>query len=138
MNHTELAYETNSEVKIVSNDINEIKNELMQSDTYNRLEHYDSKIALFNVRKMSKQIKEKDYEKMLKSKIDEGNRHPEDLDVTVQEDLPNLRARRYMECITVKDGEKLWLLCDDPRSLMRTLHNTQLILLRVFDCDITL
>ena len=138
LNHTELAYETNSEVKIVSNDINEIKNELMQSDTYNRLEHYDSKIALFNVRKMSKQIKEKDYEKMLKSKIDEGNRHPEDLDVTVQEDLPNLRARRYMECITVKDGEKLWLLCDDPRSLMRTLHNTQLILLRVFDCDITL
>lgn len=41
-----------------------------------------------------------------------------------------------MECICVKDGEKLHLLCDDSRSLMRTLYNEKLVLLRVYDCDV--
>lgn len=136
LSHTELEYEHNSEVKIVSNNIEEIKNELTNSDTYKRLENYNSKIALFNMRVMSKQIPQAEYDKILEDLIQAGNQHPEAEDVTTQEDLPSLKARRYMECICVKEGEELCLLCDDSRSLMRTLYNTKLVLLRVFDCNI--
>ncbi len=136
LNHTELNYVDGSEVKIVSNDIQEIKDKLFDSDTYKRLSHYDSKIALFNERKMSKQIREEQYEEILNELIKEGNENPEAEDSVTQDDLDKLRARRYMECITVKDGKKLRLLCDDHRSLMRTLYNIRLVLLRVFDCNL--
>lgn len=137
LNHTELDYEPDSEVKIVSSDVEEIKKQLMESDTYKRLENYKTKVALFNERKMSKQVREEDYERMLENLLNEGNKNPEAEDSITRDDLPLLRARRYMECITVKDGEKLGLLCDDNRSLMRTLYNVQLVLLRIFDCDVS-
>lgn len=137
LNHTELDYVPESEVKIISSNVGEIKKTLIGSDTYKRLENYNTKIALFNERKMSKQIREGEYEEILKKLIDIGNENPEDEDSVAQEDLPFLRARRYMECITVKDGKALRLLCDDNRSLMRTLYNVQLVILRVFDCDVS-
>lgn len=81
-------------------------------------------------------MKQKDFDEQLQKLVDAGNAHPEDADVTTEDDLPALRARRFMECICVKDGEKLHLLCDDSRSLMRTLYNEKLVLLRVYDCDV--
>lgn len=122
-------------MKIVSSDINEIRKQLFGSDTFKRLAHYNTKVALFNERKMSKQIQEDKYEEILKNLIEKGNENPEDEDSVAKEDLPFLRARRYMECITVKEDGKLRLLCDDHRSLMRTLYDVRLVLLRVFDCD---
>lgn len=137
LNHTELPYEANSEVKIISNDISEIKELLTNTDTYKRLSNYTSKIAILEKRCMSKQLPEKDFEVALQKMIDDGNLHPEDPDVVSSEDLPNLRARRYMECICVKENDNnLKLLCDDHRSLMRQLYNEQLVILRVFDCDV--
>lgn len=136
LNHSELNYEKGSEVKIVSSDITEIRNQLLDSDTYKRLSHYNNKIALFNERKMSKQVREEKYEEILKELIEKGNENPEAEDSVTKDDLPFLRARRYMECITVKEDNNLRLLCDDNRSLMRTLHDVRLILLRVFDCDV--
>lgn len=135
LNHSELKYESRSEVKIVSRDVQEIKKRLLDSDTYQRLSNYSTKIALFSERKMSKQITEEKYEKILNELIRKGNDNPEAEDSVTQEDLIFLRARRYMECITIKDDGKLRLLCDDDRSLMRTLHDVNLVLLRVFDCD---
>ena len=135
LNHSELKYESRSEVKIVSSDVQEIKKRLLDSDTYQRLSNYSTKIALVSERKMSKQITEEKYEKILNELIRKGNENPEAEDSVTQEDLIFLRARRYMECITIKDDGKLRLLCDDDRSLMRTLHDVNLVLLRVFDCD---
>ena len=86
---------------------------------------------------MSKQIREEKYEEILNKLTEKGNENPEAEDSVAEEDLSFLRARRYMECITIKEGEKLRLLCDDNRSLMRTLYDVRLVLLRVFDCDIT-
>lgn len=136
LNHTDLDYEDNSEVKIISNNIEEIKQEIDKSDTYQRLLNYSTKIALFAKRAMSKQIPSKKYEEYLESLIDSGNQHPQDEDAVTREDLPLLRARRLMECICIKDGNELRLLCDDHRSLMRQLYDTQLVLLRVFDCEV--
>lgn len=137
LNHSELKYVANSEVKIVSNDIQEIKRQLTDSDTYKRLENYNNKIAIFNERKMSKQVRETEYEQILNDLIDKGNKKPEEEDSVTREDLPILKARRYMECITVLDNGNLSLLCDDSRSLMRTLYDVRLVLLRVFDCDMS-
>ena len=86
---------------------------------------------------MSKQVREEKYEEILNELIAKGNENPEAEDSVTQDDLPFLRARRYMECITVKEDGKLRLLCDDHRSLMRTLHDVRLVLLRVFDCDVS-
>ncbi len=135
LNHSELEYVSGSEVKIVSSDISEIRKQLLNSDTYKRLPHFKTKVALFNERKMSKQIQEEKYEEILNELIEKGNENPEVDDSIAKEDLPFLRARRYMECITVKEDGKLRLLCDDHRSLMRTLYDVRLVLLRVFDCD---
>lgn len=137
LNHSELNYVSGSEVKIVSSNMNEIKDVLYASDTYKRLANYTTKVALFSERKMSKQIKEEKYEEILRGLTEKGNENPEAEDSVAQEDLSFLRARRYMECITVKEDEKLRLLCDDKRSLMRALHDVRLVLLRIFDCDVS-
>ena len=135
LNHTELKYVENSEVKIVSNDIEQIKNELIASNTYKRLDSYKSTIALFSNRSMSKQIPEKDFENILKQLVEEGNKNPEDPYQTSQEDLEKLRERRLMECICVKDEDNIHLLCEDKRSLMQVLYNLNIAILRAYDCD---
>ena len=135
LNHTELEYVKNSEVKIVSNNIDEIKKELVESDTYKRLENYQSKIALFSKRAMSKQVPKKDFDKILDGLIQDGNGNPDDLDKTSKEDLPKLYVRRLMECICVKEGNEIHLLCEDKRSLMQSLYNLNIAILRAYDCD---
>lgn len=137
LSHSELEYVSGSEVKIVSSNTKEIKKQLSDSDTYKRLDNYNTKVALFNERKMSKQIQEDKYEEILKELIERGNKNPEVEDSVAKDDLPFLRARRYMECITVKEDGELRLLCDDHRSLMRTLYDVRLVLLRVFDCNVS-
>ena len=136
LNHSDLNYEGNSEVKIVSNNLEEIKKALQESNTYERLENYQSNIALFSMRPMSKQSPQKEFDAALDKLITYANKHPEDVGATTLEDLPALRARRFMECITVKEGLELHLLCDDSRSLMRTLYNEKLAILRVFNCNV--
>ena len=135
LSHTELEYVKDSEFKIISNKIDEIKSTIMESDTYKRLCTYTSKIAILEQRIMSKQIPEKFYEEMLNKLLEDSNKYPDDPKSITSEDLPRLRARRYMECICVKDGSKLKLLCDDERSLMRVLHNERLVILRAFNFD---
>lgn len=137
LNHSELDYVKDSEVKIISNNIEEIKNKLKNSNTYQELSNSETKIALFNERKMTKQVQEVEYEKQLKELITrQAEKHGLQEDAIAEEDLDSLRSRRYMECITVKDGKQLRLLCDDHRSLMRTLHDTRLVLLRMFNCEV--
>ena len=39
-----------------------------------------------------------------------------------------------MECISVKESDgSIHLLCDDPRSLMRTMYNSTLVILRSYE-----
>lgn len=138
LNHTELEYVSGSEVKIIASSIEEIKEKLISSNTYKRLEAYQSKVALLKTRGMSKQIPEEKFEEELKKLIEKGNQDPDNEDATTEEDLPALRARRFMECISIKDGKEIHLLCDDSRSLMRSIYGMQLVILRVFDCNIDL
>lgn len=136
LNHSELEYKENSEVKVVSNDINEIKKIMKESETYASLSESNSQIALFCIRPMSKQTPEKEFENTLKEMGEYANNNPEDKSTTTVDDLPALRARRFMECICVKDGDDIRLLCDDSRSLMRNLYNEKLAILRTYAYEV--
>lgn len=46
-----------------------------------------------------------------------------------------MRERRLMECICVKDKDDIHLLCEDKRSLMQTLYNLNIVILRAYKCD---
>lgn len=135
LNHTELEYEDNSEIKIISNNLKEIKNTIKQANIYKKLSKYKSCFAILNERVMSKQQPEKQYETYLNKLLEDGNNAPDSPDSISEDDIIILKAKRYMECITIKDGANLKLLCDDKRSLMRILYNQRLVILRVFKCD---
>lgn len=137
LNHTELEYKDNSEVKVVSNSIDEIKTLITNSSTYDSLSNQDSQIALFCIRSMSKQTTKSEFEKTLETMKKYAQEHPDDTNAISEDDFPILRAKRFMECICVKDGDEIHLLCDDTRSLMRNLYNEKLAILRTYNCDMS-
>jgi hypothetical protein len=134
LHHSGLLFENNSEVRIVSTDIEIIKQELQKSNYYDRLEHWEDRIGILNIKPISKQIRQDDFDRMLQTKIEEDNKRPNDPDIVTEEDNSMLQARRLMECICVKDGDKLHLLCDDKRSMMQTMYNLKLAIFRTYQC----
>ena len=135
LHHSELLFEENSEVKIVSADMEIVKRELQESNYYKRLDNWEDRIGILNIRSISKQIRQEDFNEILKDKIEEDNRRPGDLDIVTEEDSTMLQARRLMECICVKEGEDLHLLCDDKRSMMQTMYKLKLAVFRTYKCS---
>ena len=55
-------------------------------------------------------------------------------DTSIGDGVPDSELSRLMECISVKDGDAdIHLLCDDPRSLMRIMYNSTLVMLRSYE-----
>ena len=51
-----------------------------------------------------------------------------------EKEISELELWRLMECICVKElNGELHLLCDDQRSLMRNLYNTNIVVLRTYE-----
>ena len=137
LRHKELPYVKDSEVKIVSGDVETIRNELQNSSTYKRIAGWKDCIVLFNSRRMSKQISESDFERALLEKLEYGYANPDEPDIIGPEDIVMWRQKRFMECITIKEQDgTLHLLCDDKRSLMQNLYNQYLVFLRAFECKV--
>lgn len=136
LRHSELEYEPNSEIKVLAADMQEIKNQIQASSAYERLSNWSDRIGIYSTRAMSKQVPQKEFDNMVKEKITEGNLKPEETDSITQDDYDMLQTRRLMECICVKDGDKLRLLCDDMRSLMRTNYNMNLSIFRTYKCRV--
>ena len=134
LHHSELLFEDNSEVKIVSTDMEVVRNELKASNYYDRLDAWQDRIGILNVRSISKQIRQTDFDRMLQPKIQEDNKRPNDPDSVTEEDSMMLQARRLMECICVKEGDNIHLLCDDKRSMMQTMYNLKLAIFRTYQC----
>jgi hypothetical protein len=135
LHHSELTYEDNSEVKIVSTNMEDIRKELQKSNYYKRLDGWEDRIGILSTRSISKQIRQRDFDKMLQDKIEEDSQRPNDPDIVTEEDSLMLRARRLMECICVKDDDELHLLCDDKRSMMQTMYNLKLAIFRTYKCN---
>ena|GEM_PF-2856119 len=121
-----------SEIKIISQRADEIKETLKGTETFKRLSDSDSVIAIFNERAMTKQVPEAEFEKYLKYISEKAKSNPgpdvEDIEQNGSEFMKSLRTRRFMECISVKDGNDIHLLCDDKRSLIRFLNKNRLVL----------
>lgn len=140
LRHTELEYVENSEVKYVLTDYSKIKNNIEGSEQYKYLDHED-KFAILLERNMTKQVKSKDFEAYLAEKISSSDDTDKD-NIFTKDDEENLRLKRFMECVCICENNELILLCDDERSLMYTMYNLKLAVLRFFKmpdketCDI--
>ena len=50
------------------------------------------------------------------------------------DDIANAKLSRLMECISIKENDgSMHLLCDDNRSLMRTMYNSTLVMMRSYE-----
>ena len=134
LHHSELLFQENSEVKIVSTDMEIVKQELQNSNYYTRLEGWEDRIGILNIKPISKQMRQEDFDKILQTRIEEDNKRPNDLDIVSEEDYSMLQARRLMECICVKEEDGLHLLCDDKRSMMQTMYKLKLAIFRTYQC----
>lgn len=133
LRHRELACDDQYEIKLVSRNFEEIHSLLTNSSAYPQLTAWTDKIAIFSQRAMSKQVRQVDFDQALEDKIKEVHTDPNDFDMMTPDDITQLKTRRFMECICVLDHDKIHLLCDDKRSMMQTIYDLNLIILRAFD-----
>lgn len=132
LRHNELPFEEGTEVRMVATSKAEVLDSIKESEIYRNLENWNDKIAIFSERAMTKEAPEKEFEDAVYKQItaDTGE------EGISKEDMPILKAQRLMEGVCVKEDEQLHLLCDDQRSLMRSLYKTRLVILRAFSCDL--
>ena len=128
LNHEELPYIENSEIRIISKNANDIQKQLYDSTIYREYINSNDKIILCSERSMNKHIPYQDFIKMIEENI------PEEMQDDKDEYLKNKVLSRYMEGICVcnhKDND-IHLLCDDDKSLMKQLYGTKLVIFRAF------
>lgn len=132
LRHNELPFEEGTEVRMVATSKAEVLDSIKESEIYRNLENWNDKIAIFSERAMTKEAPEKEFEDAVYKQItaDTGE------EGISKEDMPILKAQRLMEGVCVKEDEQLHLLCDDQRSLMRSLYKTRLVILCAFSCDL--
>lgn len=135
LKHQELPYKSNSEIKVISRTIDEIKTVLTSSDSYKHLSVFNKHITLLNTKQLTKHVPYNIFEeRMLEiQKIYIESNTESEIDET------ELKIHRLMDGICVYDPEQkeeIHLLCDDNRSLMRYLYGTQLVVLRAYEFPI--
>lgn len=130
LHHQEPKYIQGSEIRIVSDNEEEIKSELKKSVLITNPEDNDSKITIMSSRCMSSQMP---YDAFVAAAKEKQTAREGSSEINEQE-ISDLELWRLMECICVReqDGE-LHLLCDDHRSLMRKLYNTNIVVLRTYE-----
>ena len=131
LRHNELDYVEDSEVKIVLSNPNDIKDIMTNSNSYKLLSR-DDMFAILLEQKITKQVKNTDFEDYL-NKIFFSSKDEECDDCKFsEEDKNNLKIRRFMECVCVSENGNIKLLCDDERSLIFSIYNLKLVILRFF------
>ena len=126
LNHEELSFVSNSEVRTISKSEEKIKEALLQSDIYQEYVKSHDKIVLCSKRPITKHVP---YDEFIKA-IGEV---PEELEEDKDQYIKNKMLSRYMEGICVcNNSEEIHLLCDDDKSLMKQLYKTYLVIYRAF------
>lgn len=102
---------------------------LRESDVYTKDDLLDKRITILNDRCMTKQVPID----IFCSELDKIN-DSENGCVLSADDIANAKLSRLMECISVKENDSsMHLLCDDNRSLMRTMYNSTLVMMRSYE-----
>lgn len=131
LKHQELEYIENSEYKIISNNKTLTKNSLLETEIVQNIHNWDDKIAVLSRREITKH---RPYAKFI-----ELIKLPDSLDGKIDDDeiekhQTAMNTLRLMDGICVADEETpLHLLCDDRRSLMQHLCDSELVILRAYN-----
>lgn len=129
LRHNEPTFVRNSEIRLISNNSNEVKDHLQKAEIIQNKEMQSKRITILSERSISNQVPYNEFIKEIRKKKD-------DLGVAeiADEEFPQLERSRLMECISVLEADgDMHLLCDDPRSLMRTMYNSKLVILRSYE-----
>ncbi len=124
--HNEPKFVDESEVRFIASDTETAHEFLGKSKVYSSDTLPDKQITLMNTHRMTSQVTIREFPDYYKNKESETEDR-------IAADVPDSELSRLMECISVKDGEDIHLLCDDPRSLMRTMYNSTLVILRRYE-----
>mgnify|MGYP003295548904 CR=1 FL=1 len=129
LHHNEPAFIKESEIRIISNDSEEIKMHLSKTEIMENAEMQSHRITTLSQRSMSNQVPKHVFdEEIARKKGEFGNAE------IVEEEIPILERSRLLEGISIIETDgSIRLLCDDPRSLMRTMYNSNLVILRSYE-----
>lgn len=129
LHHDEPRFIRESEVRFISSDTDEAKNWLKKADICNDDTLLENRITILSKRRMSSQVPIKKFREALDRKNGE-----EDDSKLPGDGIPSPELSRLMECISIKKADgSIHLLCDDEQSLMRTLHDSTLVILRSYE-----
>ena len=127
--HNEPHFIRESEVRFVSNNAEEAKGWLREADICKDDTLLDHRITIMSKRRMSSQVPFKKF----REELDNKRRMESDSELT-DDSIPTPELSRLMECISVKAADgSIHLLCDDERSLMRTMYDSTLVILRSYE-----
>lgn len=130
LNHQELDYIEESEFKIISNNSEDVKLSLQSTDIYAHLEFNKNKISLLTTKSITKNVPENLFKARLYEIQMQNNDDDNGSDIDEEVNL----LHRLIEGICVSDDENdIHLLCDDKRSLMQKLYDSNLVILRSFN-----
>lgn len=137
LRHDEPAFCQESEVRFITNNAGEAIRMLIEAPISNDNNLLTQQIATLNIQPITKQLP---LDKFQQALIEEQARKKARSTDTSQndddpaEDTITPELARLMECITVLDSnEHICVLCDHPRSLMRSMYNQTLVILRTYD-----
>lgn len=122
--HNEPRFVENSEVRFIANNTVEAKKILKEAEFFKNNSLLDKQILIMSDHCMTKQVPIELFRKKVE-KNDEKYENDAGLDDEIS---------RLMECISVKEDDgSIHALCDDKRSLMQTMYNSTLVILRCYE-----
>lgn len=129
LHHDEPEFIKTSEIRLISNSTDEVKTELQKASIMQDDKTHSKLITILSQRRMSNQVPYlKFMDTVEEKKGDVGSSE------IVEDEIPQLQTSRLMECISiVEDDGSIHLLCDDSRSLMRTMCDSTLVILRSYE-----
>lgn len=127
--HNEPIFIKGSEVRFIESDTEKARSLLKESDIYTQDELLDKRITILNDCCMTKQVPIDVFCSALKKMNASENGR-----VFSDDDIANAKLSRLMECVSIKENDgSMHLLCDDKRSLMRTMYNSTLVIMRSYE-----
>lgn len=136
LRHDEPVFLREDEVRFITDDPQEARRMLTEAPIATQEEMMKDHLAILSVRGITKQLPLEQFRAALKRQKADGD------DAATDDDTLDPELARMMECITVleEDNETIRVLCDHPRSLMRTMYSQTLVILRTYkfphDCNL--
>ena len=130
LHHNEPRFVEKSEVRFITDNSEDAQKLLGEADILKEDSLLDQRITIMSSRAMTSQVPVEKFQEALKALKRDGAYDDASADTSV----PDPELSRLMECIAVKNSEEdIHLLCDDPRSLMRMMYASTLVMLRSYE-----